>query len=190
MTTVETISACENVCRDFSWFWSGLSQLWPRIIDATPALTLFFAVITFFIQRHTDRKAELIKIKREIYVKLLRQLNIAYFDIPNEEGWDRDERYLKLRGLAAEVALLRESVDLSPHIRQAIEAIEGKNDPDRRGKRDPHGKGGPAHHDNNRGYTGKPWPFNLDVFETSIGELEKYMREDLATRSWFQWFNP
>lgn len=183
MATVETISAWENVCRDFGMLISVVrpmsAAMLPVFVDALPALALIFAIYSFYSQRENDRKTELRQVKRELYVKTLQQLRISYRDVPSEDGWENDPRFLRLLDFETEVELLRESVDLSPHIKKAIGAIKSKNDPSRRGMHDPHGAGGLACWDDNRSYTGEHWPFNRDVFEKAIEHLATRMREDL-----------
>ncbi|MFT6458871.1 hypothetical protein [Pseudophaeobacter arcticus] len=174
MASVEVMTACENVCRDFGWLWDLLP------VEAVPALTLIFAIYAFFSQRANDRKAELRHYKRKLYPDLLRQLSIAFNDVPNEEGWEYDERYLRARDLVSEVSLLNEFECLEPHTKKAIEAINGQNQKERRGMADPKGAGGRSLSDENREYVGKDWVFNRDLFEAAIDRLSQFMRQDLA----------
>lgn len=61
MTTHETITACENICRDFSW----LGEWMPALIAASVALLIAFGAYPW--QKKKDRENELKREQREQY---------------------------------------------------------------------------------------------------------------------------
>lgn len=59
----ETITACENVCRDFAWVTSIISGL----VSFAPLIAIASAVLVYYWQRKADREAELRREQREAY---------------------------------------------------------------------------------------------------------------------------
>ncbi len=69
------ISACENVCRDFSF----LSRVGDWVYNFGPAIALVGAVVLFFLQRRYDR-AEALRVRRlEVYQETIVALRDLIF---------------------------------------------------------------------------------------------------------------
>lgn len=78
---METITACENVCRDFSWLnifgpWVG-----PATIAAITALIIAF--IAYPWQKQKDRDLQILAEKRKLYAEFLNSL--AEYEIRSQK---------------------------------------------------------------------------------------------------------
>lgn len=76
MTAVETISACENVCQDFSLLKILFSQGGLTFLAALLAsgMALFIATKVYAEQKCIDRDNERLSEKREAYIRFLRAI--------------------------------------------------------------------------------------------------------------------
>ncbi|WP_406648232.1 hypothetical protein QEZ52_04360 [Aliisedimentitalea scapharcae] len=67
MSDVEVITACENVCRDFSW----LENFIPQLASAAPIFAVIWGIFVFYEQRKRDRNDALRKTRQELYLAFL-----------------------------------------------------------------------------------------------------------------------
>lgn len=102
MTAIETITACENVCRDFSW----MAPLAPAFITAGAALLIAFGAYPW--QKKRDRDLKIAEEKRLAYQHFFEaaetffaRLRTAAF---NERASLPDNEFGRLEAAKAELA--------------------------------------------------------------------------------------
>ena len=78
----ETITVCESICRDFSWFWSldpsiiqGLLTVAAAAIGA--GVALYIAKKVYPIQKEKDREIKIDEEKRQVYRDYLRSIDLV-----------------------------------------------------------------------------------------------------------------
>ncbi|MGR3659744.1 MAG: hypothetical protein ACU0CA_00975 [Paracoccaceae bacterium] len=75
---MDTITACENVCRDFSGFANFLAWLGRLISNIGPALALAGAVWMFFRKLKEDRRDVIRQDRVRVYKGFIGLIDVAY----------------------------------------------------------------------------------------------------------------
>ncbi|MBO9411639.1 MULTISPECIES: hypothetical protein [unclassified Ruegeria] len=92
MNEEKMVTACENVCRDFSWATGFVN-------DLAPMIALAGAILLFFLQRRTDQRANERRLKQEVYRKYLRWLadNIGHLNSSDNNETETRFEIVRLR---------------------------------------------------------------------------------------------
>lgn len=105
----ETITAWENVCRDFSW----LGRIDPRVVQGiltllaalvASATAIYIAKWVYPQQKNIDRRNEVFNEKREAYRKFLTAMNSLYTAVLDKDKAGALTRMLDLHAVASDMA--------------------------------------------------------------------------------------
>ena len=115
MSDAEVITACENVCRDFSTTVSFLN-------DLSPMIALAGAILLFFLQRRADRLAVQSAERARLYSKFLASCETIY--LLNHQPWGREDeqRLAEVYSQLSQIELVG-SITVSENCRAVTEAL-------------------------------------------------------------------
>lgn len=115
----ETITVCENVCRDFSW----VNPFLGFVANLVPVAGLIWAINAYYRKRKDDRDEEDRRERRKAYRDFLAQVEIATLGTQGHEA-PEDPALRRLWAIFSEI----EMIDNTELVTLAAEVVNAVND--------------------------------------------------------------
>ncbi|PTV95818.1 hypothetical protein C8J27_103146 [Rhodobacter aestuarii] len=84
---MQEITACQEICRDFSWL-GAIPTILEGIVDVAPAAAIVWASWSYFNKVRLDRDADLRRLRQEVYGKYLFEVAEAEKEMFKVGGFD------------------------------------------------------------------------------------------------------
>lgn len=139
MASVEVMTACENVCRDFSWLWAIDARVWQGLLTIVAAViasgtALHIAVRVYPRQKKVDQILQIELEQRTVYKEIVASVNaltesISKISTTNPEDARSTIEFCLSQKRELEIMLVQTSIlsdaNIVKCVAECIEQVDG-----------------------------------------------------------------